>query len=71
MPLFDVAVIQHPSNEEVEKGKAEILVVPPMSVVAKDAQTAALLAVMDGAREKLDKVEDKSRLEVLVRPFVG
>ena len=66
MPLFDVAILERPTKKEAENGQCERLVFGPKSVVANDEQSAAISAVMDNT-ETL-KV-DKSRMEVLVRPF--
>lgn len=66
MPLFDVAILEKPTKKEAEQGKCERLVFGPTSVVASDEQSAAISAVMDN---KEDLKIDKSRMEVLVRPF--
>ena len=65
MPLFDVAILEHPTAKEAEDGKAERIVLKPTTVIAPDEQAAAISAVMDAG--KLDV--DRSRMEVLVRPF--
>ena len=65
MPLYEVAILEKPTQKEMENGKSERLVMSPKAVVANDPQSAAITAVLDGA--KLDV--DKSRMEVLVRPF--
>lgn len=66
MPLFEVAIIQKPTKKEAEDGIAEKLVFGPKPVVARDNQSAAIAAVMDGG---IDKDVDRTRMEVLVRPF--
>lgn len=66
MPLFEVAIIQKPTKKEAEYGVSEKLVFGPKAVVARDNQSAAISAVMDGG---LDKDIDRTRMEVLVRPF--
>lgn len=64
--LFEVAMIQHPTEKEQEAGEQEKLVLGPIAVVAKDAQGAAVAAVM----QNKDKIScDISRLQVLTRPF--
>lgn len=65
MPLFEVAVIEKPTKKEAEEnGATEKLVFGPKAVVGRDAQSAAIQAVMgEGATIDLNKCE------VLVRPF--
>ncbi len=74
MPLFDVAVIQKPSKKEVEEnGASESLILGPLSVIAKDAQSAAIKAIGKydpSARQPGQPVFDLDKCEVLVRPFV-
>jgi hypothetical protein len=66
MPLFEVAILEKPTKKEAEDGKGEHLVFGPKAVVATDAQSAAISAVLDeGATIKVDR----ARMEVLVRPF--
>lgn len=67
MPLFEVAIIEKPTPKEAEEGKTERLVFGPKAVVANDAQGAAIAAVLGDEKVNVDK----SRMEVLVRPFVG
>ena len=63
--LFEVAILETPTKKEREEGKTEKLVFGPKPVVANDSQSAAIAAVLDG-----DKIEvDRSRMQVLVRPF--
>lgn len=66
MALFEVAVLLKPTPAEVERGDAEKLLLGPKAVVAGDAQSAAIAAVLEG--DEL-KSADRSRLQVLVRPF--
>jgi hypothetical protein len=67
MPLFEVAVLQSPTKKEVEEGTgAEKLIFGPKPVVSRDAQSAALVALLEGG---LPDGTDKSRINVLVRPF--
>ena len=65
MPLFEVAILESPTKKELEDGKAERLVFGPKAVVARDQQTAAIAAVLDGGT--IDA--DRARMTVLVRPF--
>jgi hypothetical protein len=66
MPLFEVAILERPTKKEVEEtGAVEKLVFGPKAVVANDPQSAAISAVLDGEKVTVDR----SRMEVLVRPF--
>jgi hypothetical protein len=65
MPLFEVAILETPTKKEAEDGKSERLVFGPKAVVAKDSQSAAIAAVLDGGTVDADR----SRIAVLVRPF--
>jgi hypothetical protein len=68
MPLFEIAILEVPTKKEAEESNAsERLAFGPTFVVAKDAQSAAIKAVMENA-EEAGKV-DKARMQVLVRPF--
>jgi hypothetical protein len=66
MPLFEVAILQKPTKKEAEDGISEKVILAPKAVVARDDQSAAISAVMDGG---LPADFDRSRMEVLVRPF--
>ena len=66
MPLYEVAILERPTKKESEEGKQEKLVLGPKAVIATDEQTAAISAVLDG---DTDVEIDRSRMEVLVRPF--
>lgn len=66
MPLFEVAVIQKPTKKEAEEGGIEKLLFGPRAVVARDAQAAAIGAVMGG---DMPKDADLTRIDVLIRPF--
>lgn len=66
MPLFEVAIVEKPTVKEIEElGRAERLVFGPKAVVAKDAQSAGVNAVMEAGHIEVDR----DRMEVLVRPF--
>ena len=65
MPLFEVAILEMPTKNEREDGKAEKLVMSPRAVVAADAQSAAIAAVLDNGSLEVDR----TRMQVLVRPF--
>jgi hypothetical protein len=62
--LFEVAIIEQPTEKQKEDGQCERLVFGPKPVVAKD-RDAAIATVMQG--EKIEA--DPGRMEVLVRPF--
>lgn len=62
MPLFEVAIIQKQTKKEAEDGiGGEKLLMKPTFVLAKDGQTAAIVAVMGG---DAPKNIDMSRAEV-------
>ena len=65
MPLFEVAIIETPTVKEEEEGKVERLVLPPKAVIASDAQSAAVVAVMEVGTIDIKK----ERMKILVRPF--
>ena len=66
MPLFEVALIKHPTKKEREDGGMETLVMEPTAVLARDQQSAGVSAVV----QKSDEIkDDMARVEVLVRPF--
>lgn len=66
MPLFEVAILQKPTKKELDDGGSEKLVFGPKAVVAADDQTAAINAVVGG---DFPPNVDRTRIEVLVRPF--
>jgi len=68
MPLFEVAILEMPTKKEIEDGTGiEKLVFGPKFVVAKDAQSAAIKAIMEDVSKAQDI--DKNKMQVLVRPF--
>lgn len=66
MPLFEVVVLERPTKKAQEEGAVERLVFGPKAVVARDAQSAAIGAVMSG---EMSKDVDLTRTDVLIRPF--
>lgn len=67
MPLFEVAIIQKQTKKEAEDGiGGEKLLFGPKFVIARDGQTAAIVA-LTGSESPRDI--DMNRSEVLVRPF--
>lgn len=67
MPVFEVVIVQKPTKKEAEDGGIEKLLFGPRAVVAKDAQAAAIGAVMGGDLNGADL----TRIDVLIRPFSG
>lgn len=65
MPLFTVAILEKPKKKDASNGELEILKLGPTPVVASDEQSAAISVVMDAK----DLEIDRTRMEVLVRPF--
>ena len=70
MPLYEVAILEQPTRTERDEGLTERLISGPKALVARDAQHAGILAVLD--RDEANDLDhlDRSRLMVLVRPFV-
>lgn len=65
--LYEVAILELPKKKKDEDAGKETLVLPPVFVIAKDVQGAAIEAVLNNA-EKLKDV-DRTYMQVLVRPF--
>lgn len=65
MPLFEVAILEKPTQKEAEEGKTERLAFGPKAVVANDAQSAAIAAILGGEAPQVDM----AKAQVLVRPF--
>lgn len=65
MSLWEVAILETPTKKDAEEGKAERLVLGPKAVIANDSQSAAIAAVLDAGTVEMDR----SRMQVLVRPF--
>lgn len=63
--LFDVVVIQRASEEERKAGKKEA-VLTEARVLARDRDTAVILAL---SQHPLPATANTESLEVLVRPF--
>lgn len=64
--LYEVAIIQNPTQKERDEGKTEKLIMPPKPICATKPQTAAILAT-----KEIDlSTCNPDLLEVLVRPFV-
>lgn len=67
--VFEVMICELPTKEEAKEGRLKRIVSEIKTVVAKDAQAAAIRYVMDN-QESMKGV-DRDRMEVLVRPFVS
>lgn len=66
MPLYEVAILEEPTQKQVDEcGAQERLVFGPKAVVAQNKESAGVIAV---AGEELEG--DRTRMKVLVRPFV-
>jgi len=65
MPLFEVAILEEPTKKESETGNQEKLVFGPKAVIAKDSQSAGVIAVMGAEQLKVDT----AKMRILVRPF--
>lgn len=67
MKLFDYAVIHHPKKKDKDtETKASKLIVVPTTILAKDENTALMLAARAIPEEYVDKLDE---VEVAVRPF--
>jgi len=64
MPLFEVAMLEVPTEKQAKDGAVETLLVEPTAVVAPDGQSAAIQVAM-----KVALKADMARVKVLVRPF--
>lgn len=65
MPLYEVVILEKPTEKAAKSGAAEKLIYGPKPVIAKSEQ-AAVLHVMLNGKPKFDI----DRAEVIVRPFV-
>lgn len=67
MPLYEVVVLEKPTKKAAEEGALEKVMFGPTTIVAKDDKAAGLSAIMDNGPALAGA--DRSRLEVLIRPF--
>ena len=65
MPLFEVAIIEMPTKRQMEDGIIEKLLSGPEPIIAKDEQSAGIIAISTNK----DMDIDIQRAKVLVRPF--
>jgi hypothetical protein len=66
--LYEVAIVEKPTDEQAKNGACEKLIFGPKAVVASDDRNAAIAVVIDNAADFAQVAKD--RMEVLVRPFV-
>lgn len=64
MPLFEVVVLEKPSEEDERKGRMERVVWGPEHVIASDTQNACIQIFMENDIKVVN-----SRMQVLCRPF--
>jgi hypothetical protein len=67
MPVYEVLVIEKPTDSEMDDGALETIVLQPTLIVAKDEKSASMKVLLDNKGPLSTK--DAGRLEVLVRPF--
>ena len=65
MPLYEIAIIEYPTEKQAEEGAIEKLIFGPAAVVASNPQTAGLKALKDHDMSAINL----DRAQVLVRPF--
>lgn len=68
MPLYEVAILERPTVKQSEEGHLEKLVYGPKAMVGRDSQDAAMTAMLELVKEQSPQI-DRSRLQVLARPF--
>ena len=64
MPLFEIVILEKPTEKAAKDGGLEKLVYGPKHYIAKTEQSAVLMAMRDNVPEF-----DINRAEVIVRPF--
>jgi len=69
MPLFEVAVLETPTDNDKDAGQLEKIVLKPTFIIAKDSQSAAMKTVMNIDTLAAGVSFDKERLDIRVRPF--
>ena len=72
MPLYEIAVLEHPTDKAAKDGELEKLIYGPSTVIAKDDKAAAMQVMLgDELRTAMaENNADSSRVEVVVRPFM-
>jgi hypothetical protein len=66
--VFQVIIIEEPSKNEMDDGVMEKLILGPITVVAKDRDSAGALVCMEHANELKDV--KKERMKVLTKSFL-
>ncbi len=69
MALFEVAIVENPTEKEAKDGKLEKLIFGPAYVIAKNTDSAAMKTLLEHQGEIAASGGDYERLQVLVRPF--
>ncbi len=64
--LFEVAIVLHPSSEELKTDKSSELLMAPKFIMAQSQEAATILAGRMIPEDHLDKLD---RVEIAVRPF--
>jgi hypothetical protein len=67
MPVYEVIIIEKPTDSEMDDGVLETIVLEPVLLVAKDEKSASMKVLLDN--KELLSQKDAGRLEVMVRPF--
>ena len=67
MPVFEVVVIEEPSQNKKNEGELETLIFGPVIVIAANSDSAKSIALVENAH--LLKDMPIARMKVLVRPF--
>ena len=62
MPVFEVCIVEKPTEKEKDEGGTERMILSPTAVLAKDAQAAAIGAVMDRKLEVARRTRSVSPL---------
>lgn len=64
--LFEYAVIYYPDEEQRKNGEKAEVIVHPMTLLAKDAQTAQMKAVKSIPSSYDDRLD---QIDIAIRPF--
>jgi hypothetical protein len=65
--LFQVAVVERPTEKEEEDGAVEKILVEPTTIVAKSQNAVAMKIVQEHSSKLRDA--DPDRVDILIRPF--
>lgn len=64
MPLYEIVILEKPTEKAAKEGAVEKLIFGPKAIIAKDEQKAILHVLTNGCPKM-----NIDRSEVLVRPF--